>query len=52
MLNCLLLNTIYIYESAIKRPGRANWGFLIVEHDKYQEILFDIRFSKDQIDKN
>ncbi|MBT9873165.1 hypothetical protein GPL06_10135 [Bacteroides salyersiae] len=41
----------YIYEFAIKRPGRVNLGFLIVERDKYQEILFDIRFSKDKIDK-
>jgi len=42
---------IYMYEFAIKRPGRANLGFLIVKHDKYQEISFDIRFSKDKIDR-
>ncbi|MBX9188671.1 hypothetical protein HCG69_11405 [Bacteroides sp. K03] len=41
----------YIYEFAMKRPGRVNLGFLIVEHDKYQEISFDIRFAKDKIDK-
>lgn len=42
---------IYMYESVIKRPGWANLGFLIVKHDEYQEISFDIRFSKDKIDK-
>ena len=42
---------IYMYESAIKRSGQANFGFLIVKHDKCQEISFDIRFSKDKIDK-
>ncbi|MFR2068956.1 MAG: hypothetical protein ACLS4S_01680 [Bacteroides nordii] len=46
-----LEHDIYIYEFAMKRPGRVNLGFLIVEHDKYQEISFDIRFSKDKVDK-
>ena len=42
---------IYMYEFAIKRPGWANLGFLIVKHDKCQEISFDIHFFKDKIDK-
>ena len=42
---------IYMYEFAIKRPGRANLGFLIVKHDECREISFDIHFSKDKIDK-
>ena len=42
---------IYMYESAIKRSGWANLGFLIVKHDECQEISFDIRFSKEKIDK-
>ena len=46
-----LEHDIYIYEFAMKRSGRVNLGFLIVEHDKYQEISFDIRFAKDKIDK-
>ena len=42
---------IYMYEFAIKRPGWANLGFLIVKHDKCQEISFDIRFTKDKVDR-
>jgi len=42
---------IYIYEFAIKKPGRANLGFVIVDSNLYQKVSFDIHFSKDQITK-
>jgi hypothetical protein len=42
---------VYIYEFAIKRPGRANLGFIIVESNSYQDISFDIHFSKNKINK-
>ena len=42
---------IYIYEFAIKRPGRANLGFIIVDRDSYQDISFDVYFSKGKISK-
>ena len=42
---------IYIYEFAIKRPGRANLGFIIVDSNSYQDISFDVYFSKGKINK-
>jgi hypothetical protein len=42
---------VYIYEFAIKRPGRANLGFIIVESSSYQDISFDIHYSKGKINK-
>lgn len=42
---------IYIYEFAIKIPGRANLGFIIVDRDSYQDISFDVYFSKGKISK-
>lgn len=42
---------VYIYEFAIKKPGRANLGFIIVESNSYQDISFDIHYSKSRIDK-
>lgn len=40
---------VYIYEFAIKRLGRINLGFLIVERDSCQNLSFDVRFSKGKI---
>ena len=45
------MTAIYIYEFAIKRPGRANLGFIIVDRDSYQDISFDVYFSKGKISK-
>lgn len=42
---------VYIYEFAIKRPGRANLGFIIVDSNSYQDISFDVYFSKGKINK-
>jgi hypothetical protein len=40
---------VYMYEYAIKRPGRANFGFIIVEGNSCQDISFDIHYSKGKI---
>lgn len=47
----MLDQEMYIYEFAIKKIGRANIGFLIIENNLCWDISFDVHFSKDKIKK-
>lgn len=44
-------DNVYIYEFAIKKPGRTNFGFIIIDGNMYQDISFDIHFSEGKINK-
>ncbi|NDV80001.1 hypothetical protein [Dysgonomonas sp. 511] len=42
---------IFIYDYAMKKPGQASLGFIVVNDDNVQDISFVIYFSKNKIDK-
>ena len=41
-------NTL-IYEFAMKRPGVVDLGFIVIDKNFYQNIAFNIRFSKGRL---